>query len=332
VFLIRKKKISQQRSSDAQNREMTNPLKSNLKILVCDPIDTEGIQRLEKAGFRVDFKPTITPDGLKKIVSDYDVLIVRSRTKVDKEVLETGVRLKAVGRAGAGLDNIDVDTAQKRGIKVLNTPEAPAVAVAELTIGLLLSLARRIPYADRTMKERSWTKKELMGWELRDKTLGTIGLGNVGEQVAHLAKAFGMKVLINKRTPPDPALLRELEAEFVPLRELLIHSDVVTIHVPYTPQTHHMIGEEELAQMRKGAYIINTSRGAIIDEKALLRALRPGGLSGAALDVFEFEPPVDWTLMQLPNVVCTPHVGSQTEEAQKAASVLLAEKIISSLS
>jgi len=306
-------------------------LKPNLKILVCDPIDDEGIKKLERAGFIVHVKPTITPDELKKTVHNYDVVIVRSRTKVTKEILEAGTQLKAVGRAGAGLDNIDVEAAQKKGLKILNTPEAPAEAVAELTLGLMLSLARNIPNADRAIKEGRWIKKELMGWELRGKTLGTIGLGNIGERVARLAKAFGMKILITKRTPPDSALLRELEAEFVPLQTLLSRSDIVTIHIPYTPQTHHMISEKELSLMKKGAYIINTSRGAIIEEKALLSALQSGRLGGAALDVFEAEPPTDWTLMQLPNVVCTPHIGAQTEEAQKTASVLLAEKIISSL-
>jgi len=304
-------------------------LKSSLKILVCDPTDAEGIQKLQKAGFTVDVKPTIAQDELKKTVSNYDVLIVRSRTKVTREVIETGSRLKAVGRAGAGLDNIDVESAQEKRLKILNTPEALAEATAELTMGLMLSLARNIPHADQAMKEKKWIKKELMGWELRGKTLGTIGLGNVGRCVARLAKAFGMKILITKRTPPDPALLRELEAEFVPLRDLLTRSDIVTIHIPHNPQTHHMISEKELSSMKKGAYIINTSRGAIIDEKALLRALQLGRLGGAALDVFEAEPPTDYTLMRLPNVVCTPHIGAQTEEAQKAASVLLAEKIIS---
>lgn len=307
-------------------------MKTHLKILVCDPIDDEGIQKLKKAGFTVDVKPTITPGELKKTVPNYQVLIVRGRTKVNKEIIEVGAKLVAVGRAGTGLDNIDVETAQKKEVKVLNTPEALAEAVAELTFGLMLSLARNIPYADRAVKEGRWIKKELTGWELHGKTLGTIGLGNVGERVARLAKAFGMKILINKRTPPDQALLKELEAEFVSLQELLTRSDIATIHIPYTSQTHHMIGEKELALMNKGAYIVNTSRGAIIDGKALLRALKSGRLGGAALDVFEVEPPTDWVLIRLPNVVCTPHIGSQTQEAQKAASVLLAEKIISAFS
>ncbi len=306
-------------------------MKPRLKILVCDSIDNEGLHKLEKAGFTVDVKPAITAEELKKTVPNYDVLIVRSRTKVGKDILEAGTHLKAVGRAGAGLDNVDVEAAQKKGLKVLNTPEAPAEAVAELTLGLLLSLARNIPHADQAAKETRWIKKELMGWELRGKTLGTVGLGNIGERVARLAKGFGMNILIAKRSPPDPALLKELAAEFVPLHDLLVRSDVVTIHVPYTPQTHHMVGETELNLMKKGAYIINTARGAIIDEKRLLTALQCGRLGGAALDVFEAEPPVDWALMQLPNVICTPHIGAQTKEAQKTASMLLAEKIIHSL-
>ncbi len=306
-------------------------MKPRLKILVCDSIDNEGLHKLEKAGFTVDVNPAITAEELKKTVPTYDVLIVRSRTKVGKDILEAGTHLKAVGRAGAGLDNVDVEAAQKKGLKVLNTPEAPAEAVAELTLGLLLSLARNIPHADQAAKETRWIKKELMGWELRGKTLGTVGLGNIGERVARLAKGFGMNILIAKRSPPDPALLKELAAEFVPLHDLLVRSDVVTIHVPYTPQTHHMVGETELNLMKKGAYIINTARGAIIDEKRLLTALQCGRLGGAALDVFEAEPPVDWALMQLPNVICTPHIGAQTKEAQKTASMLLAEKIIHSL-
>jgi len=307
-------------------------LKSNLKILICDSINEEGIQKLKKAGFTVEFKPTITPNELKRTVPKYDLLIVRSRTKVDKAILNAGTRLKAVCRAGAGLDNIDIEEAQKKGIKILNTPEAPAQAVAELTLGLLLSLARNIPHADRAMKEGKWIKNELVGWELRGKTLGTVGLGNIGERVARLAKTFGMTILISKRTPPHSALLNELDGKFVPLRELFARSDVVTIHIPYTSETHHLIGEKELSLMKKGSYLINTSRGAIIDEKALLRALQSGRLGGAALDVYEVEPPMNYTLMQLPNVVCTPHIGAQTREAQKAAAVLLAEKIISAFS
>jgi len=301
-----------------------------VKILVCDSIHEDGIKKLKKAGFEVEVNP-ISAEQLKNVATDYDALIVRSRTQITEEIIQAGKNLKAIGRAGAGLDNIDVASAENKGILVLNTPEAPAEAVAELTIGLMLSLARNIPLADRSLKEGKWLKKELMGWELKDKTLGTIGLGNIGEKVAKIAKAFGMKILISKRTPPPPELLRELDAEFVPLNNLLQRSDIVTIHVPLTPQTDHMIGEKEIALMKDGAFLINTSRGAIIDEKALLKALKSGKLKSAALDVFEVEPPKDLTLVKLPQVVCTAHIGAQTEEAQKEASILIAEKIINAL-
>ena len=307
-------------------------MKPSCTILVCDTISDVGIHKLRQAGFTVDVRPSISPQELKRTVNNYDALIVRGRTRVTKEIIESGTRLKAIGRAGVGLDNIDVEAAQKRRLTVLNTPESPAEAAAELTLGLILSLARNIAQADCAMKDERWMKGELTGWELQGKTLGTIGLGNIGERVARLAKAFGMHILVHKRTVPDSVVMKELEAEFVSLHELLSRSDVVTIHVPYTLQTHRMIGKRELSLMKRGAYLVNTSRGAIIDEKALCNVLKSVKLGGVALDVYEIEPPTDWTLMQLPNVVCTPHIGAQTEEAQKAASLLLAEKIISALS
>jgi len=302
-----------------------------MKVLVCDPIHEDGIKILKDAGFQVDISPEISYEELKEKVGDYDVLVVRSRTKVTREIIEAGEKLKVVGRAGAGIDNIDVEAAKEKGVKVLNTPEAPAIAVAELTIGLLLSLARQIPRANSSMKEGRWAKKEFRGWQLNGKTFGVIGLGHIGEKVARLAKAFGMKILITKRTPPSPEILKELEAEFVSLDELLGRSDIVSLHVPLTPQTHHMIGEREIRLMKDGAFIINTSRGAVIDEKALFNALKSGKLGGAALDVYEVEPPKDYSLMKLPNVVCTPHIGAQTVEAQRAASTLLAQKIVNAL-
>ncbi|MGQ9461113.1 MAG: hydroxyacid dehydrogenase, partial [Candidatus Bathyarchaeaceae archaeon] len=256
-------------------------LKLRMKILICDPIHEEGIEKLRQAGFEVDVNPTIVSEELRKTVSNYDVIIVRGRTKVTREIIEAGKRLKVMGRAGVGLDNIDVKTAKKRGIMILNSRESTANAAAELTIGLIISLARSIPRADRSMKEGKWIKEHLVGWELRDKTLGIIGLGNVGERVARLAKALEMRILVTKRTPPAPELLKELEAEFVSLRELLQRSDVITIHVPLTEETKHMIGAQEIQLMKKGAFLINTARGAIVDEKALLDALKSGKLGGA---------------------------------------------------
>ncbi len=302
-------------------------MKSKRKVLVCDLIHEEGLKNMRKAGFEVDANPTIDSETLKKIVADYEALIVRSRTKVTRQIIEAGTRLKAIGRAGAGLDNIDVEAAKKKGIVVLNTPEALANAVAELTVGLLISLARSISLADRTMKEGKWIKKELTGWQLKGKTLGTIGLGNIGERVARVSKAFGMNILITKRTPPTQELLEELAAKFVSLEELLRQSDVITLHVPLTLETHHMIGARELELVKDGAFLINTSRGAIVDEKALLEALRSGKLGGAALDVYEVEPPKDLELIKLPNVVCTAHIGAQTREAQKEAGTMIAEKV-----
>jgi D-3-phosphoglycerate dehydrogenase len=302
-----------------------------IRVLVCDPIHEDGVTILKQAGFEVDVKPNISAQELKEIVSNYDVLVVRSRTKVTREIIQSGKHLKAIGRAGAGLDNVDAEAAKKEGITVLNTPEAPAQAVAELTIGLMLSLARNIPLANQTMKEGKWIKKELEGWQLKDKTLGVIGLGNIGEKVAKIAKALGMRVLITKRTPPPPEILKELEAKFVSLKELLQRSDIVTIHVPLTPQTRHMIDAKEIQAMKDGAFLINTSRGAIVDEKALLDALKSGKLGGAALDVYEVEPPTDFSLVRLPNVVATPHIGAQTIEAQRTAAVMIAEKLIEAL-
>jgi D-3-phosphoglycerate dehydrogenase len=304
------------------------------RVLICDPIDSEGIEKLEHAGIKVDVDTTITPSRLIHVVPNYDALVVRSQTKVTREVLEAGIKLKAIGRAGVGLDNIDVNTAQQRAIHVLNTPEAPAYAVAELTIGLILSLARNIPLADKTMKEGRWVKKELIGWQLRGKTLGLLGLGNIGEKVARIAKGFGMNILIMKRTPPPTPLQQELKAEYIPPTKqatFLQKSDIITIHVPLTPQTHKMIGKKEIDLMKDGAILINTSRGGIVDEQALLEALQSGKLQGAALDVYEIEPPTDFNLIRLPNAVCTPHIGGQTQEGRQAISTILAEKLIKTL-
>jgi len=306
-------------------------LKQKIKVLVCDPIHKDGIERLKRAGFTVDVKPKVSNEELKRLVSTYDVIVVRSRTAVTAEVISRGRRLKAIGRAGVGLDNIDINAAKKRNIAVFNSPEAPTEAVAELTIGLLISLARRLPYADRTMKEGQWAKQQLKGWQLEGKTLGILGLGNIGKKVAKIAKALGMKILITTRTPPDPKLLTELAGESVPLRELLTRSDVVTIHTPSTRQTQHMIGKEELHLMKEGSYLINTARGAIVDEDALGDALRSGKLAGAALDVYTVEPPKDLNLVTLRNVICTPHIGGQTEESQRRATTIIADKIIAHL-
>jgi D-3-phosphoglycerate dehydrogenase len=303
-------------------------LQSKGKILVCDLIHNKGIARLEQAGFTVDVNPTITSEKLRDRVVKYDALIVRSRTQVTKDIITAGKRLRVIGRAGMGVDNIDSVTAKERGIVVLNVQDAASNAVAELTIGLIIALARRIPYANQSLKEGKWIKKQLMGWELKDKTLGIVGLGNVGRRVARIAKTLGMKILCTKRTPPDPQLLRELEAEFVSLKELLRQSDVVTIHVPLTIDTHLLLRTEEIQLMKNGAFLINTARGEVIDEHALLDALKSGKLGGAALDVYHREPPVNLSLSKIANLIVTPHIGGQTDRAQKIIATSIANKVI----
>jgi len=304
-------------------------IKLKEKILICDTIHEEGIKKLKEAGFTVEEKTKITPEELVKVIGEYDAIVVRSRTKVTADVLRATKNLKVAARAGVGLDNIDVKEAEAKGVKVINTPEAPSVAVAELTIGFMLSLARAIPLADRKMKSSEWIKSTLTGSELRNKTLGIIGFGRIGYQVAKRAKAFEMKVLAY-----DVALeklmdyVKEVGAEATTLQQLLKRSDFITLHVPLLPQTRHMIGEKEISAMKNGAYLINTSRGGIIEEEALKKALKSGKLAGAALDVFEEEPPKDTSLSGLDKVVCTPHIGAQTEEAQKDAGIIVAEKLI----
>ncbi len=297
-----------------------------LSVLITDPIDEEGVNILREAGFSVDYKPGIPSDQLKSIVSKYDALVVRSQTKVTKEIFDVAPNLKIIGRAGAGLDNIDANEAKKRGIKILNTPEAPAASVAELTIGLMISLMRRIPYADKSMKAGSWVKKECTGTELCGKTLGIIGLGRIGIKIAKIAKSMGMKILfhdIRLNTAHS-----KVGAKKVSLKRLLQASDIITIHIPLSSETQNFIGEKEIQLIKNGAYLINTSRGAIVNGAALRKALETGKLAGAALDVFEPEPPLDYSLAKMPQVVCTPHIGAQTSEVQKIAAISIARKIV----
>ena len=300
-----------------------------IMVLICDPIHEDGTKRLRNAGFMVDEMPEITREELIEVIKEYNAIVVRSRTKVMVEVLIASKRLKVVARAGVGLDNIDVKEAEARGIKVINSPEAPSVAVAELTMGFMLSLVRSIPFADRNMKKGKWIKKALIGRELRGKTLGIVGFGRIGYQVAKRARAFEMQIVVY-----DIAIERlmkyveEVGAEPSSLQELLNRSDFITLHVPLLPQTRHMIGEQEISMVKEGAYLINTSRGGIVDEEALKKALRSGKLAGAALDVYETEQPVDTSLTGMGNIVCTPHIGAQTEEAQRANAVIVADKLI----
>jgi len=293
------------------------------RVLVCDPIHDNGVKILREAGYIVDLRTSITASELAEAIGDFDAIVVRSRTKVTEQILEAGKRLKAVARAGVGLDNIDLNAVKRLGIIVVNSSEAPSNAVAELVLGLMLSLARRIPEADDSMKKGKWIKKQLTGIELKGKTLGIIGFGRIGSQLAKKAWALEMRVLTARRARGE-----EAKADAMDLDELLGSSDFVTVHVPLLPQTKHMIGTEEISAMKDGAYLINVARGGVIDEEALRKALVSGKLAGAALDVYEEEPPRDLSLTGLQNVVSLPHIGAATVEAQRANSTVMAEKLI----
>lgn len=307
-------------------------LKSTVSILITDPISKAATARLKDEGFEVTVNE-LDPAGLLNTVKDFDVLIVRSRTKVTAEVIQAGTKLEVIARAGVGLDNIDVNAAKNRNITVINAAEAPSVSVAELVFGLMLSLARSISTADAAMKEGKWLKHTLTGFELRGRRLGIVGFGRIGREVAKRALSFEMKVSTYDVASSSYAGAKEMGAETVAtsrkgFEELLKTSDIITIHVPLLPETRNMFGEREFALMKKSAIIINASRGGIVDESALLKALKEGKLGGAGLDVFETEPPKNLDLMKFQNVVSTPHIGAQTTEAQDLAGDIISTKII----
>ena len=300
------------------------------KILVSDSIAREGIEILRRnAHVVVDEK--ITTDALLLSIPEYDALVVRSRTKVIAPIIEAATRLRVIGRAGVGLDNIDTEAAARRGIAVVNSPVSAMVTVAEHTLGMMLALARFIPQADASLRKGAWEKNKFMGVELSGKTLGIIGLGRIGSMVAVRAAAFGMSVIAI-----DPYITRERALEFGAtlldsLDELLAQSDFISIHTPLMAETHRLIGEKEIGKMKSTARIILCARGGVVDEKALLSALENKKIAGAALDVFENEPPGDNPLLRLPNVVVTPHLGAMTEEAQTRAAVEVAEQVVAIL-
>ncbi|MGO9643458.1 MAG: hydroxyacid dehydrogenase [Candidatus Bathyarchaeia archaeon] len=304
-----------------------------VKILVCDPIHQDGITLLKNAGFDVSEKPTITAAELEQEIAGYDAVIVRGRTKITNTVVQNGKRLRIIARSGVGLDNIDLESARKNGVKVTATPAAPTTSVAELTIGLVLSIIRKISYADNAIKNGRWIKSELMGSELKSKTVGIVGAaGRIGLEVARIAvQGFGATVV---GYDVIDFTEKAQQVGFTPIKDLeqlLNRSDIVSIHVPYLPSTHHLINAKAIGEMKKGSILINPSRGDIVDGQALLEAIKSGKLSGAGLDVFHKEPPSDeWEkeLTRLPNVVCTAHIGAQTSECQKLESTQLAEQLI----
>jgi D-3-phosphoglycerate dehydrogenase len=293
--------------------------KLTIKILICDKIADEGIKLLEEKGYEVTKCWALPKTEICTMAADYDALIVRSATKVTADLMADAKKLRVIGRAGEGLDNIDMNKARELGIAVVNTPHVSYMSVAELTIGHLLALARGIVEGTLSLREGKWKKEELMGVEVNGKTLGVIGCGYIGKTVERLAISLGMKVLGVEECVFD---------RFIPLDEMLPDADFITIHVPLTHHTRHMISTKEFNKMKEGVMIIDCSRGGVVDQEALYQALVSGKVKAAAIDVFEEEPPKNSKLLTLKNVIATPHIGAQTQEAQLKASVQIAKKVI----
>jgi D-3-phosphoglycerate dehydrogenase len=299
------------------------------KILVSDPLAEEGLAVLRREA-AVDVRTGLAPDELRCALPGYDALIVRSETRVTADLLAVGRSLRVVTRAGVGTDNIDVPAATERGIVVLNTPGPNAIAAAEHTLGLLLALLRRIPRADASLKAGRWERKAFVGHELYHKTLGVLGLGRIGREVATRARAFGMEVLAYDPYVA-PSVAESVGAHALPLDDLLARADVLTLHLPLQAETRGMIGARELARLKPGAYLVNCARGGLVDEAALAAALASGRLAGAALDVFEREPPTGSPLLGLDNVVATPHLAASSVEAQLGVALAAAESTLAAL-
>ena len=300
----------------------------NQSVLICDQVNPILNEILEKNGLQITYEPEITPDQIAEKIGAYEVVVVRSRTKITKDLIQRADKCKIIARVGVGLDNIDQDAAKEKNIRVINAVEGAMNAVAELVVGLMLSLAREIPRADREVRNGNWIKKELMGTELRGKYLGIVGLGNIGKRLGRLAKSFNMNIIGFDVMPIDEEFSKEVGLMKADLGTLLASADYVSLHVPLLDSTKHMINAEKIATMKNTARIINTSRGGVIDEDALYDALKNGNLGGAALDVFEIEPATSNKLRELPNFISTPHMGAQTKEAQSLAANVIAEKII----
>lgn len=296
-----------------------------MKILVCDKTEKEYIEQMRAAGLTVDVRDDITPEELMQVLPAYDGMIVRSRTKVRKPLIDACPNLKVIVRGGAGLDTIDYEYARSRGIVVMNTPSANSASVAELAIGYMFMLARSLYKSTSTLKNESWEKKSFVGTELGGKTLGIIGYGNIGRLTATLARGLGMRVLVYVR---HPEAISPDGVEVVSLDELLAQSDFISLHLPKNEDSTNMIGREQFARMKDGVYIINCARGGILNEDALYEALTSGKVAGAALDVFAEEPPTDWRLLKLDNVIGSPHIGAQTKEAQARVGAEVAQKLI----
>ncbi len=300
-----------------------------MKILVTDPLSAEGMEIL-KQETEVTANFCESPEELLEIIGEYDALIVRSGTQVPAEVIDAGGNLKVIGRAGVGVDNIDVRRATEKGIMVINTPESNTISAAEHTIALLTSLSRNVARASASVKKGEWKRGHFLGVELYEKTLGIIGLGKIGTEVARRCRAMGMHLLgYDPYVPPEQ--VEKIGVKMVSLEDLLQQSDFITLHLPLVNSTHHIIGEKELAQMKEGVRIINCARGGLIDEQALCNAMDEGKVAGAALDVVETEPPHECPLIEQENVVLTPHLGASTREAQVNVAVQVATQVLRAL-
>jgi D-3-phosphoglycerate dehydrogenase len=298
------------------------------KVLVSDALAVEGVEIFQKApGIEVDVKTKLTPEELKTVIKNYDALVVRSATKVTKELIEHADKLRVVGRAGAGLDNIDVEAASKRGIVVMNTPGGNTVTTGEHAIAMMLSLARKIPQATASMKAGKWEKNKFMGSEYQNKTLGIIGIGRVGSIVAD--RALGLKMNVIAYDPfISPEAAQKLGIELVSMDDLFGKSDFISVHIPLTKETKNLINAKAFAKMKKGVFLVNCARGGIVNEKDLHDALVSGKAAGAAIDVYEEEPTKNMDLVSLDNVICTPHLGASTDEAQVNVAIAIAEQIV----
>ncbi len=297
------------------------------RVLVSDAIAPEAVEILgNTAGVKVDIKTQMTPGELKSVIKNYDALIVRSATQVTAEIIDAAPKLAVIGRAGAGVDNIDIPAASKRGIVVMNTPGGNTVTTAEHTIAMMLSLARKIPQATASMKAGQWEKEKFMGNEYCNKTLGIIGLGRVGSVVADRARGLKMNVIAcDPFISPDVGV--QMGVPLVDLDEIFANSDFITLHLPLARETKHLLDEEAFAKMKTGVFLIDCARGGIVDEKALFNALTSGKVAGAALDVFEEEPTKNMGLIGLDNVICTPHLGASTDEAQTNVAIAIAHQV-----
>ena len=297
-------------------------------VLICDEVNPILNKILDENGLKVTYDPEISPEKILETISQFNIVIVRSRTKITKEIIDKANNCKIIARVGVGLDNIDLDAAKEKNIRVINAVEGAMTAVAELVLGLMFGLARQIPRGDRGIRNDQWLKKELKGTELKGKYLGIVGLGNIGKRLGRLARGLNMNIIGYDVIPIDEEFVKDVGMMKADLDTLLQSSDYVSLHVPLLDSTYHMIDAKKLATMKPTARIINTSRGGVIDEEALYDAIKNGKFGGAALDVFETEPATGNKLAELDNVILTPHIGAMTKEAQSLAANVIAEKIV----